>query len=222
MSSSRTLFAKVVISGGLSLMIAMSSGCLGLTAHLANAIRGGHKIKAEFTGLENKRVAVVCVLNSSSFGPNRVCSILERWVASILQKEVKDIEMTQQDEVADWIDNNDWDQMDYRELGQGVDAEMVLAIDLDGFRLHEGRPLYKGHADATITVYDMTDGGKVAYRIEMLDYTFPRNGARHTTEIREDRFRQLFVTVLARDIAKYFHEYLLEDDFARDALSLGA
>jgi hypothetical protein len=67
----------------------------------------------------------------------------------------------------------------------------------------------------------MTDGGKVAFREEMLDFSFPRTGARHTTEISEARFRRLFVAVLARNIAKYFHEYLYEDDFATDALSLG-
>jgi hypothetical protein len=221
MSSRRSLFAKAIILGGLSLVTATNAGCIGFTTHVLNAIRGGHKIKADFTGLEGKRVAVVCVSSSSSYGPNTVCTMLERSVGSILQEEVKRIEVIHQDEVADWIDNNGWDEMDYCEIGQGVDAEMVLAIDLDGFRLHEGRTLYKGSADVTITVYDMTDGGRVAFREEMLDFSFPRNGARHTTEISEARFRRLFVTVLARNVAKYFHDYLYEDDFATDALSLG-
>jgi hypothetical protein len=221
MPSRRSLFPKLIILGGLSLITAMNLGCIGFTTHLFNVIQGGHKIKPDFTGLQGKRVAVVCVSNSSSYGPNTVCTMLARSVGSILQEEVKRIEVIHEDEVADWVDKNEWDQMDYREIGQGVDAEMVLAIDLDGFRLHEGRTLYKGNADVTITVYDMNDGGKVAFREEILDFSFPRTGARHTTEISEARFRRLFVTVLARNVAKHFHEYLYEDDFATDALSLG-
>lgn len=222
MSSRRSLSAKAITIGGLLVLAAMNLGCVGFPAQLINVIRGGHKIPAEFSGLEGKRVAVVCVSNSASYGPNAVCSMLERSVSSILQEEVDGIEMIHHDVVADWIDNNDWDQMDYREIGRGVDAEMVLAIDLDGFRLHEGRTLYKGHTDVVITVYDMNDGGQVAFRKEILDYSFPRSGARATTEISEARFRQLFVKVLARNIAKYFFDYLYEDDFGTDALSLDA
>ncbi len=220
MSSHRSLFAKAIVVGGLSLMTAMNLGCVGSIAQFLNVVRGGHKIKADFKGLEGKRVAVVCVSNSSSYGPNTVCTMLERSVASILQKEVKNIEMIRQGEVADWIDNSDWDQLDYREIGLGVEAEMVLAIDLDGFSLHEGRTLYKGTANVTITVYDMEDGGNVAFREEITDFTFPRTGARHTTEISEPKFRRLFVMVLARNIAKYFHAYNIEDDIATDALTL--
>ncbi len=218
MSSRRSLVAKAIVIGGLLVMTAMNLGCVGFPAQIMNVINGGHKIKAEFPDLEDKRVAVVSVSNSSSCGPNTVCTMLSRSVSAILEDEVKNIEMIHQDVVADWVDTNGWDQMDYREIGEGVDAEMVLAIELDGFRLHEGRTLYRGQADVTITVYDMTDGGKVAFRQELLEFSFPRNGARHTTEISEARFRRLFVTVLARDVAKYFHDYLYEDDFGIDAI----
>ena len=219
MSSHRSLLAKGIVSGGLGLLIALALGC-GFTANLINVVKG-HKIKAEFDGLEGKRVAVACVSNASSYGPNSICSLLERSVGAILQQEVEDIDMIPTDEVADWIDNNGWDQTDYREIGRGIDADMVLAIDLDGLRLHEGRTLYKGRADVVVTVYDMTDGGKVAFRKEMFEFAFPRSGARHTTEISEGSFRRLFVTVLAKSVTKYFHDYHIEEDFATDALQLG-
>jgi hypothetical protein len=119
------------------------------------------------------------------------------------------------------VDTNDWDQMDYREIGRGVNADSVLALELEGLRLYEGRTLYKGRVDITVTVYDMSDDGKVVFRRTIPEYTFPRNGARHATEISEARFRSLFVHVLAQQVAKYFCEYHLEDDFARDATSLG-
>ena len=205
----------------LALATLSSGGCVGMTAQLLNVIRGGPKVKAEFAGLRAKRVAVVCISNGSVYGLSSAERMLERQVASILQQNVKDIDVIAQDEVIDWIDSHDWDQSDYREIGRGVKADMVLAIDLADFRLHQGRTLYRGQADVVVTVYDMADGGGIAFRKEIHDYTFPRNGPRPTTEMSEGRFRHLFVGILAHEIAKYFYDYHLEDDFATDAMSLG-
>ena len=213
-SPSRWLIALVL------LLCLNSPGCVGLTANMLYWIKGGHTIPAEFSGLAGKRVAVVCVANTSSYGPNAFSTMLERAVAIILQRNVKKITIVHPDEVAEWIDRHDWDQMDYREIGRGVSAEMVVGIDLDGIRLHDSMTLYKGRADVAVTVFDMAQDGRVVFRKTVPDFTFPRNGARHTTEMSETRFRQLFVTVLAQQIAKYFYEYRLEDDFAQDAFAL--
>jgi hypothetical protein len=204
-----------------TLLLSLSAnGCVGLTAHVLYWIKGGHTIPAEFPGLSGKRVAVVCVANASSFGPNSFSTMVERAVAIILHQNVKKIALVHHDEVAEWIDRNDWDQIDYRQIGRGVSADLVLAIDLDGIRLHEGMTLYKGRADVAVTVYDMSQNGQVVFRKTVPDFTFPRNGARHSTEMSETRFRQLFITVLSQHIAKYFYEYRLEDDFANDAFAL--
>jgi hypothetical protein len=197
-----------------------SAGCIGLSSHLLYWFQGGHKIDAEYKGLEGKRVAVVCVSESASYGPNSISNMMERMVATLLRERGKKIEVIHQDEVADWIDNNDWNQMDYRDIGRGVAADQVLAIDISGVRLHEGMTLYKGRADVVVTVYDMSDGGKAAFRRTLPEFTFPRTGARHSTEMSENQFRQLFVTVLAGQVAKYFYDYRFEDDFASDVRNL--
>ncbi|MCH5377778.1 MAG: hypothetical protein JJ992_27795 [Planctomycetes bacterium] len=220
MSHALSRSAKTGLAIALFLLVLPAPGCIGLSSQFMYWIKGGPKIEAEFDGLEGKRVAVVCVTNSSSYGPNSVSNLIERAVAVILREKGRDIEVVHHDEIADWIDNNDWNQMDYREIGKGVSADMVLAIDVDGIRLHEGMTLYKGRADVAVTVYDMNDGGKVAFRKNLPEFTFPQNGARHSTEMSEAQFRQLFVAVLAQDIAKYFYEYRFEDDFATDARGL--
>ena len=127
---------------------------------------------------------------------------------------------TQGGSIADWIDSNDWNQMDYREIGRGVNADMVLGLDLTDLRLHEGQTLYQGRVTLTATVYDMQDNGKVVFRRTIPDFTFPRNGPRHATEMTEARFRSLFVEVLSKHVAKYFCAYDFEEDFAQDARNL--
>ncbi len=197
-----------------------SQGCVGFASHVLYWIQGGHKIPAEYPGLAGQRVAIVSVANASSVGSHSMSRLVERAVAVILNQKVKRIEIVPQDEIADWIDQNDWDQMDYREIGRGVSADKVLAIDLDSVRLHEGMTLYKGRADLIVTVYDMNDEGTVVFRKTIPDFTFPRNSARHATEMSEARFREMFVMILSQQIAKHFYEYRIEEDFAHDAVGL--
>ena len=218
--SARRLSPAWLAAAGLALLVTSTPGCIGLASNLMYAIRGGPKIKAEFAGLQKKRVAVVCVSSDGSGGPRSAPRRLERESAAILEQNVKQIELIHQDDVVDWRENHDWDQSDYREIGRGLNAEMVVAVDLASFRLHEGRTLYRGQADLVVTVYDMTDDGNVAFRKEIHEFTFPRDGPRPTTEISEGRFRRLFVHVLAQQVGKHFYDYHLEDDFATDALSL--
>ena len=217
---SRLSLCRIAFALALATIVATSGGCVGLTAQLLYWVKGGHTINAEFDDLQDKRVAVICVSSASSYGPNSVCSLLQRSVAMILREKGGDVDVIHEDEIADWIDTNGWDEMDYREIGRGVEAERVLAIDIDGLRLHEGRTLYKGRVDLVISVYDMEQEGKVVFRRTIPEFTFPRNGARHVTEMSESRFRSLFVTVLAKHVAKYFCEYHLEEEFGSDAVFL--
>lgn len=201
----------------LALLTTGGSGCVGIAAQLLYVIKG-EKIDAEFEGLEGKRVAVVCVSSSSGFDPGSAASTLAQFVEGLLRKNVKDIKLVRQQEIADWIDNNDWDRLDYRDIGRGVRAEMIVAIDLDGFRLHEDATLYKGRTNWTVTVYDMQQAGEAVFRRSERNFQFPVNGGQHVSETSEDRFQQKFLLILAQDISKHFYAYEFKDEFARDAL----
>jgi hypothetical protein len=220
MVASHVSFRRWLLAAGCTLLVVASVGCIGVGSQLLYMLKGGDRLPAEFDGLQDKRVAVVCVSNASSSGPHAVSGTLERSVALLLTQKGKNIRLVRPDEVANWIDTNDWNQLDYREIGRGVNADMVLAIDLESFSLHEGSTLYRGRASVTVTVYDMREGGKVAFRRSIPEYSFPANGARHSTEMSEARFRSLFIQILAQQIARYFYSYQIQDDFAKDALLL--
>jgi hypothetical protein len=213
--------ARWVMFAGLALVLLTQAGCVGLMSQVLYLIKGGDKIDAEFSGLQGKRVAIVCVSNATAAGPSSVTSLLERSVGLLLTTKGKKIHVVHQDEVANWIDSNDWKELDYREIGRGVQADMVLAIDLGNLSLHEGATLYKGRADVTVSVYDMDDDGKVVFRRNLPDFTFPKNGGRSTTEMSEAKFRTIFIEVLAQHVARYFYPYLIQEDFAKDAALLG-
>lgn len=200
-------------------LVSSSAGCIGMAAQLLYVIKGD-KVPAEFEGLEGKKVAVVSVSNTSGFDPGSAASSLAQYIEFNLRKNVKKINLVRQQEVANWVDNNDWDRLDYRDIGRGVRADMVVAIDLDNFRLHEDATLYKGRTNWTVTVYDMSKSGDPVFRRSEKNFQFPVNGGQHVSETTEDAFQRKFLLILAEDIAKHFYAYEFKEDFARDALSV--
>ena len=190
-------------------------GCRGLMGHLGYWT-GGSMIQPDYDGLEGHRVAVVCVSATSAYGNGVETDRLSRQVRSVLGEKVKDIEVVAPGEIADWVDKNGWDEIDYREVGRGVRAERVVAIDLEEFRLHEGPTLYKGRSNLTVTVFDMADGEREVFRRTLSDVKFPVTGVYHATDMTESKFRDLFIGVLARQVARHFFAYDALDESAYD------
>jgi len=196
-------------------------GVLGIagcnTLPLIAYIAGGTITPAQFDGLEDSRVAVVCVSDDSSYGSGIESKLLARGIARILAERVPGIDVVSWSDIADWIDRKGWDEIDYREVGRGVKAERVVAVDLSGFRVREGTLLFKGRADLTITVFDMTAGGKEVFRKEIVDFKYPANGP-YAGDISEAKFNQIYLKVLAGQVAKHFHENDAIDDFGSPSL----
>jgi hypothetical protein len=203
-----------------ALLIPCITGCNLLLTQLSYW-SGGNLIPAEYGGLEKQRVAIVCVSDNASYGVGRESEELSRAIGSILKQNVKEIELVRQDEVADWIDKNDWSEVDYREVGKGVKADRIIAIDLAGFRLYEGQSLYRGRASITVTVYDLKDEGKEVFRRAMPEIRFPANGVYHSSETSETAFRRSFIKVISEQVARYFYDYDMIDTYGREPIDMG-
>jgi hypothetical protein len=207
----------ICLAAGLSLMVALP-GC-GPIATIAWLIHGPEMIPAEFEGLKGKRVAVVCLDANSLTGPGGEADTVGRAVAMMLAKNVPEIKMVRQNEVADWLDSHGDDVTDFRDVGRGVKADMVVGIDLASFNLHEGKTLLKGRSKYGMKVYDMKKGGDMVYEVAPKEFAWPENGARHVTE-NEANFRTVFIGMLAERIARDFYAVELAKDFSNDARHL--
>jgi hypothetical protein len=201
---------------GLSLAAAPGCGTLPTLAYWVY----GNNVPAKFNGLEKKRVAVVCLDAESLKGPGSEADRIARTVATTLGYNVPDIEIVRASEVADWFDNHDQDVTDYRDIGRGVKADMVVGIDLESFSIHEGQTLLKGKAMLATRVYDMQRGGEVVYESPTREIAWPESGARHVTE-NEANFRTAFIHTLAMKIAHDFYAYDAAEDYGGDAAFLG-
>jgi hypothetical protein len=210
------LNAKVAISLPLvAILVASQSGCLGIAANLMNVVKG-HTVKAEYDGLESQRVAVVTITDSSQYSDDASARILSRRVSDILQSQVKKIEIVREDEVQQWRDRNGWDAIEFIDIGRGVKADKVVAIEMTNMRLRDGATLYRGRATVTTTVYDVKTGS-VEFRRHLDEFTYPETAGQYTSETTETKFRALYLSVLASKLSRFFHSYDYSDTVALDA-----
>ncbi len=172
---------------------------------------------AEFKGLKGKHVAVVCKpiveLEFSDAGSARE---LATAVGGLLERNVRKAKVIDQQEVARWIDEHAW--VDYPTVGKALDADLVVGIDLEEFRLHEGSTLYRGRATAHVRVFDIATG-KVVFEKRYDDFQYPADGAVPTSDRSEMQFRGMFLQILAGRIARSFHAYDSRTSFAEENLT---
>lgn len=197
-------------------ILVAQTGCLGLVSNLIHAA-GGDKSPAAYDGLEDSKVAVITITENSQFSDDVSARLLTANVAQWLKKEVDDIELVRSDEVANWRDTHGWDQIQFDEIGRGVDAEQVVAIEMNNLKLREGATLYRGRCDVHVAVIDAKTGEEL-FTTELEDFTYPKTAGVSSTEMTETRFRKLYLGILAKRVARQFFPYDARDDFALDSI----
>jgi len=206
-----------------SLLIALSapvllSGCRSALATIIYVIKG-NQIEAEYKELKEKTVAVVCrpVVELKYGNPYTARNLAEE-ISKLLQQRVPKIQVIDQAKVAQWCDNNPWEE--YPQVGKALKAERVVGIDLEYFNIYEGQTLYQGKANATIRIYDCTDGGKVVFEKHLPQSVYPPNTCIPTSDLQEAEFRHEFLQVLADQIARHFYAHDTHADLAQDTAAL--
>ncbi len=204
-----------LISAGLALTI--NSGCNVIAT--AMYVIQGTNAHADFDGLKNKRVAVVCrPLTSLQFRDSSVSRDLAKQVGLHLQKNVPHIKLIEQREVFEWEDENTWE--DYTEIGKALGADMVVGLDLEEFSLLQGQTLYQGKANLKILVVDVAAGKEPVFERNMPQAIYPPNAPIPASEKPEQQFRRQFVEFLARQIGQYFYDHDASVDFANDSTAI--
>ena len=200
---------------GLLALLPLLSGCSTLLT-VAYLVRPAD-VPAEFAALKGKHVAVVCrPIVELEFSDASSARELATLVDTQLKQNVRKVNVIGQQEVARWLDENSW--VDYPTLGKALDADFVVGIDLEEFRLHEGSTLYRGRATAAVRVFDVRKG-EIAFEKRIDDIQFPTNGAIPVTDRSEAQFRAMFLDMVAKRVSRCFHAYESREVFAEDNLT---
>ena len=197
----------------LGLLILPVFGC-GAVAQMMYVIKG-HEDPPEFAGLEEQRVAVVCVSDASAFGPDKLTTAISNVVGLKLESNGRKIDVLPQADIQQWIDQNGWDETDFVSLAKGVTADKILAIDLDSYSIHEGRTIFKGRSELTAKVIDVATG-KVEFIHGPELFEFPKNG-RPAIQMTDRQFESIYLAKLTDRIAKRFYKHDRLESVADDA-----
>ena len=198
-----------------AVVLPVASGCS--TLFTAAYLFQPADVPAEFTGLRGKHVAIACrpivELEFTDAGSARELASL---VGAQIGSKVRRTRIISQQEVARWVDENSW--VDYPSLGKSLDADLVVGVDLEAFRLHEGSTLYRGRATAHVKVYEVATK-KIVFEKRIDDFSFPANTAIPASDQSEAEFRGMFLQMLSQKISRCFHAYESREVFAEDSLT---
>jgi hypothetical protein len=214
--ASRWLGGTIFMLLGMGTLL-LATGCTSALATAAWLIKGPN-VPPEFDGLKKKKVAVVCTAATQSvYAYPNVAKDLGRAVARQLQRNVKEIKLVPPQDVEEWMDSHQWTE--YPEIGQAVGAELLVAIDVNDFRLYKGQTIFQGRADLTIRVFDCATG-EVLFERRPPEILYPPNHVVSTAEVRESDFRRDFIRVLADHIGRYFYPHDPRALFAAEAAAI--
>jgi hypothetical protein len=172
---------------------------------------------AEYSGLKGQKLAVVCrPIIELEFSDAASARELATLVGGQIDQRVRGAAVVGQHEVARWIDENAW--TDYQAVGDALETDRIVGIDLEGFRLHEGSTLYRGRATIHVKVFDVEEK-KLVFQKRIDDFSFPANNAIPATDFSEPEFRSLFLQMLSQRISRLFHAYESREVFAEESLT---
>ena len=199
------------------LAVFSAGGCQSLAITAAYLWHGTDQ-EAEFPGLKEKKVAVVCrplvALQYRNAGAARE---LAQQVGVLLKAGIPKVKIIDQQKVAAWADENSWDE--YTEVGKAMKADMVIGIDLTAFNVFEGQTLYRGKANLAVKVYDLSKekGSQLVFHKTLPQSIYPPNIAIPVSDKQEADFRTDFIGVLAEQVGRYFYAHDGNADIAQDA-----
>ena len=198
-------------------VVTIAAGCSSAFATAVWLIKGPD-MPAEFGGLREKRVVVVCRPTSNSlYAHPGVVKDVSRQISGLLRKHVRKIEVVDSQKVDEWIDTNTWDE--YLEIGKALEADLVLGVDLEYFSIYQGQTLFKGKADFAVSVTDCKTG-EVVFECHPPQSVYPPNASIPTQDRQESDFRREFVTVLSDEIARHFYPHDPHAYWAMDATTI--
>ena len=212
------LTRRAAVFGIPALVLAGAGGCAS-ALFTPMYVLFGNNIPAECKLLKSSKVAVVCRPNANlQYRNAQVDRDIATATAAILKTNVSRIKMVDRRKLADWLDNNTWEE--YAEVGKAMDVDYVLGIDLTRFDLHAGPALLQGKADLQLQLVDVKKGETV-FQKDLSNNSYPNNRPVTSSDVGgESVFRQQFVSILAGRIARHFYDADRYDNFAEDSRSI--
>jgi hypothetical protein len=225
----RTVSSRRLWLFGLAMTLTVSATGCNVVMLMGYLIGGPPTIEPDFNkqtkkslaskGSKVKTVAIVCYADKELKWDNEaVDHELSRYVAYRLTSHK--IRVVDPDRIYAWMDEHaDWDKPS--EIGEALQADYVIYIDLKEFGLYEkdSPNLFRGHSDAIVSVFDVKDeGGHSIYSREIAS-RYPIESPVSADTLPFENFKKLYLSRLSEEIGRLFYEHSSGDDIQHSALN---
>lgn len=229
-SSTRTLqpgTRRALMAAMAVFVVVGISGCMKQFILLSYLIGGPPSIEPEFdrqTGTQltefGVKVAVVCYADEPlKWDFDKIDHQIAAAVSHQLNKHK--IKVIAPARVRAWLDQNpDWDRP--QEIGasledaDGMNPTHIIYIDLMDYSLYEpdSHNLYRGRAEATVSVFKMDEEGDDGEKIYTDDIKsqYPIHTPESTSAVTYSDFRGRYLVRLSEEIGRLFYERYAGDD----------
>jgi hypothetical protein len=225
-----TSFKRFAPITAILLIASLSAGC-NLMALPFFLIPGENKHEAKYklaSDDKEKQVRVVILASAGlEMRPEflKIDRELSRMLAAQLQEGFKQnsekVTIVPTSQVERYKDEHpNWHTQDLEEIGKHFHADQVVNLEINSISLYEpgsSNTLYRGRASISVSVVDVhepTEGPKFRH-----EYTceYPRaRGPIPAGDGNAAQFRQMFLTVVAKELSWLFTSHPVDDDFRCD------
>ncbi len=198
--------------------ILMLSGCNALQ-YPAYVLFGGSKVKvkAEYEGLTGQSTALMLISRPGIDFEFPLAKIeLALAANSLLAAKIEGCTLVDQQKVDDIQQTNlDWMSMPFSQLGDKLQANRIVYVDLIQFTMNEtdGSGLLRGRLVAAVSVYEI-DGkspdGPV-YETEIA-VTLPKYGPTFMNNGTLEKFYRMVIDKFALELARKFYDHKVKAD----------
>jgi hypothetical protein len=202
-----------LVGAALPVLLLSLCSCKALVyAIAATAPEPTEKVKADYTGLEGRRVLILVWADQATlFEHPHIRFELAEYVAYQLKDRIDNIGMVSNRSVADYQQSNyDWASLRPQRVGEEFKADVVIHVELLEYTTRGSgtRHLLSGRGRAAVGVYEVADevDEKRAYRTEV-HAKFPEKGTLGVFESSREVVHAGTLDLLAKAIAQKFYDH---------------
>lgn len=227
MTDTRRLLTTFALTALMSFTMFCASGCAGalmMPYYLIYGTDAPAVYKKEMKEIpKESRMVVICRSNLNLYGssnPNADLSIALTHVISTEMKDAKKkkLEWIPFSEVEDTFEDEEaFNAQSFEKLGNQLNADYVIGVEIDSFDIHHSTQFYQGNAKVMVKMVRVKDGETII-RQSLPQYTYPPTPV-PSADYEEIEFQKKFIVRLARNIATLFcphdphAEYAADSDF---------
>lgn len=207
---------KKVVS--LVVLVSMLAGC-NLFEHAVYTIFGqsSKKVKAEYTGLASKRVAIfVATAAGVDFEYPSANVNLALASSDVLARHIDEVQFVDAESIDKFQrEDLDWLSLPIRDLGKMFNADRILYLDMIEFTVVEPQSinLLRGYITADVRVYEMdsVNPDKPSYQSE-LNVVYPEHGPTPAGDSAEQSVMYRSISLFAEELARRFYDHKVSLD----------